>query len=202
MDFIASSGKNKSIFGPPSRKQIACDTRKTLILLLWLLLSLFSCIKLQTRKINFLFSSRTIYYCPILIKFTLFAALSISFILVSLVPSRVFGTFVLLTNEQNIGPPLPGSLHQKVLGFLPSPEVEPQELQFLPLNLRSSALNIGQEPPPKYGRHLFRPYLCKSGTEGEPCTPWPRATRPHTSRRHPSCLVASSRATHGHIPCT
>ena len=38
------------------------------------------------------------------------------------------------------------SLHQKVLGFLPSPEVELQKLQFLSLNLRSSALNIGQEP--------------------------------------------------------
>ena len=31
-----------------------------------------------------------------------------------LVPSRVFGPFVLLTNEQHIGPPFPGSLHQKV----------------------------------------------------------------------------------------
>ena len=31
---------------------------------------------------------------------------------------------VLLTNEQHIGPPLLGSLHQKVLGFLPSPKVE------------------------------------------------------------------------------
>ena len=39
-------------------------------------------------------------------------------------PSRVFGSFVLLTNEQHFGPLLPGSLHQKVLGFLPSSEVE------------------------------------------------------------------------------
>ena len=46
-------------------------------------------------------------------------------------------------------PPLSGSLHQKVLGFLSSPELELQELQFLPLNLRSSALNIGQEPLPE-----------------------------------------------------
>ena len=41
-----------------------------------------------------------------------------------LVPSKVFGPFVLLTNEQYIGPPLPGNLHQKVLGFLPSLKVE------------------------------------------------------------------------------
>ena len=33
------------------------------------------------------------------------------------------------------------------------------------------------------------------GSEGEPCTPWPRATRPHTSSRHPSCLVVRSRVT-------
>ena len=72
--------------------------------------------------------------------------------------------------------------------------------KFLPLNLWSSALNIGHPPPSKHGRHLFRPYQCNSGTEGKPCTPWPRATRPHTSSRHLSCLEAHSRATHGHMP--
>ena len=41
-----------------------------------------------------------------------------------LVPGRVLGPFVLLTNEQQVSPPLPGHLHQEVLGVLPSPEVE------------------------------------------------------------------------------
>ena len=37
---------------------------------------------------------------------------------------------------------------------------------------------------------------------GEPCSSWPRATRPDTSSIHPSCLEACSRETHGHIPGT
>ena len=62
---------------------------------------------------------------------------------------RVFGPFVLLTNEQHIGTPLPGSLHQEVLGIPPPSEVELQELHFLPLNLRSSSRKTGQEPLPE-----------------------------------------------------
>ena len=54
----------------------------------------------------------------------------------------------MLTNEQHIGSPLPGSLHQEVLGIPPPSEVELQELQFLPLNLRSSSWKTGQEPLP------------------------------------------------------
>ena len=55
MDFIATCGSNKSIFWPSSRK-------KKLILLVWLLPSLCTEIKLLTRKINFFFPSCTIYY--------------------------------------------------------------------------------------------------------------------------------------------
>ena len=66
-----------------------------------------------------------------------------------LIPSRVFGPFVLLTDEQYIGPPLPGSLHKEVLGVLSPSEVEMQELHFPPLNLRSSSRDTGQEPLPK-----------------------------------------------------
>ena len=35
-----------------------------------------------------------------------------------------FWSFCVLTNEQHIGPPLPGSLYQKFLGLIPSPEVD------------------------------------------------------------------------------
>ena len=61
---------------------------------------------------------------------------------------------------------------------------------------------LGKNRSPKYGRHLFRPNQRKSGTEGEPRTPWPRVSRPHTSSRHPFCLEACSHATHDHIPGT
>ena len=60
--FIASYGTNKCIFWPSSRSKIACDTEKTLILFVWLLTSLYSGIKLYTRKINFFLPSCTIYY--------------------------------------------------------------------------------------------------------------------------------------------
>ena len=53
VDFIAQCGSNKSIFWPHSEKKIMCDTKKRLILLVWLLPSLCLGIKLQTRKINF-----------------------------------------------------------------------------------------------------------------------------------------------------
>ena len=53
VDFIAPCGTNKSIFWPHSRKKIACNTGKTFILLVWLLPSLCSGIKLHIRKINF-----------------------------------------------------------------------------------------------------------------------------------------------------
>ena len=46
-------------------------------------------------------------------------------------------------------PPFSGSLHQEGLGILLPSEVELQELQFLPLNLRSSSPKTGQEPPPE-----------------------------------------------------
>ena len=62
VDFIAPREVNKAIFWPHSRKKIVCDTGKTLILLVWLLPSLCSGIKLHTRKINFFFPSCTIYY--------------------------------------------------------------------------------------------------------------------------------------------
>ena len=60
--FIVPCVANKSIFWPPCWKKIVCDTRKTLILLVWLLPSLCSGIKLHTRKINYFFPSCTIYY--------------------------------------------------------------------------------------------------------------------------------------------
>ena len=44
-------------------------------------------------------------------------------------PRRVLWPFLLLTNEQYIGPPLPGSLHQEGLGILPPSEVELQEIK-------------------------------------------------------------------------
>ena len=61
-------------------------------------------------------------------------------------PGRISRLFVLLINDQYIGPHLPGSLHQKVLGTLPFSEVELQEFQILPLNLRSSSWKIGRLP--------------------------------------------------------
>ena len=65
VDFIAPCGANKSTFWPASRKKIVCNTRKKFILLVWLLPSLCSGIKLHTRKINFFFPSCTMYYfCP------------------------------------------------------------------------------------------------------------------------------------------
>ena len=42
-------------FGPPSRKKIVCNPRKTFILLVWLLFPLYSSIKLHIRKIKFFF---------------------------------------------------------------------------------------------------------------------------------------------------
>ena len=60
--FIAPCGANKSIFWPHSRKKIVYNTGKTFILLVWLLLSLCSDIKLHTHKINFFFPSCTMYY--------------------------------------------------------------------------------------------------------------------------------------------
>ena len=62
VDFIAPCGTNKSTFWPASRKKIVCNTGKTFILLMWLLTSLCSGIKLHTRKINFFFPSCTMYY--------------------------------------------------------------------------------------------------------------------------------------------
>ena len=44
-----------------------------------------------------------------------------------------------------------------LLPFLSSPEVELQELQFLPHNIRSSALNIGQETLPETWATFFSP---------------------------------------------
>ena len=61
VEFIAPCGANKSTFWPYSRKKIVCNTEKTFILLVWLLSSLFSGIKLHTRKINFFFPSCTMY---------------------------------------------------------------------------------------------------------------------------------------------
>ena len=63
VDFIAPCGANKSTFWPASRKKIVYNTGKTFILLVWLLPSLCSGIKLYTRKINFFFPSCTMYYC-------------------------------------------------------------------------------------------------------------------------------------------
>ena len=63
VDFIAPCGANKSTFWPASRKKIVCNKGKTFILLVWLLPSLCSGIKLLTRKINFFFPSCTMYYC-------------------------------------------------------------------------------------------------------------------------------------------
>ena len=62
VDFIAPCGANKSIFWPHSRKKIVCNTGKTFILLVRLLASLYSGIKLHTRKTNFCFPCCTIYY--------------------------------------------------------------------------------------------------------------------------------------------
>ena len=62
VDFIAPCGANKSIFWPYSRKKIVCNAGKTFILLVWLLPSLCSGIKIHTRKINFFCPSCTIYY--------------------------------------------------------------------------------------------------------------------------------------------
>ena len=62
VDFIAPCGAKKSTFWRASRKKIVCNTRKTFILLVWLLPSLCSGIKLHTRKINFFFPSCTMYY--------------------------------------------------------------------------------------------------------------------------------------------
>ena len=53
VNFIALCGANKSTFWPYSRKKIMCNTGKTFILLVWLLPSLCSGIKLHTRKIIF-----------------------------------------------------------------------------------------------------------------------------------------------------
>ena len=53
VDFIAPCGANKSTFCPASRKKIVCNMGKTFILVVWLLPSLCSGIKLHTRKINF-----------------------------------------------------------------------------------------------------------------------------------------------------
>ena len=108
-----------------------------------------------------------------------------------LVPSRVFGPFVLLTNEQHIGPPLPGSLNKKVLGFLSSPEVELQELRFLPLNLLISALNIGQEPLPEAWATSFSPLSAQVRHRGRALHSLATCDAPHTSSKHPSCLEAS-----------
>ena len=54
-----------------------------------------------------------------------------------------------LNVTQHIGPPLPVSLHQEVLGILPPSEVELQELAFLPLNLRNSFRKTRQKPIPE-----------------------------------------------------
>ena len=59
---FSTSGPNKSTFWPASRKKIVCNTGKTFILLVWLLPSLCSGIKLHTRKINFFFPSCTMHY--------------------------------------------------------------------------------------------------------------------------------------------
>ena len=72
-------------------------------------------------------------------------------------PGRVFGSFVLLTNEQRVNPPLPGRLHQEVLSVPPPPEVELEEPHFLHLNLLSSSLNTWQELPPGTGATSFPP---------------------------------------------
>ena len=56
---VPCKAKN-SIFWPPNRKRIMCNTGKTLFLLVWLWPSL--CSKLHTRKINFFSPSCTIYY--------------------------------------------------------------------------------------------------------------------------------------------
>ena len=69
VDFIGPCGANKSTFWPASRKKIVCNTGKTLILLVWLLPSLCSGIKLDTRKINFFFPSCTMFYCSINLRF-------------------------------------------------------------------------------------------------------------------------------------
>ena len=61
-DFISPYGTNKSILWPPSRKKIVFDTGKTFILLVWLLPTLCSGIKLPTRKTNFFLPSCTMYY--------------------------------------------------------------------------------------------------------------------------------------------
>ena len=63
VDFIAPHWAIKSTFWPASRKKIVCNAGKTFILLVWLLPSLCSGIKLHTRKINFFFPSCTMYYC-------------------------------------------------------------------------------------------------------------------------------------------
>ena len=41
----------------------------------------------------------------------------------------------------------------------------------------------------------FSPLSAQVRHLGEPCTPWPRVRRPHTSSRHPSCPEACSRVT-------
>ena len=57
VDFIFPCGENKSIFWPPSRKKIVCDTGKTFILLAWLLPS-----QTSHSQYKFFFPSCTIYY--------------------------------------------------------------------------------------------------------------------------------------------
>ena len=63
----------KSTFWPYSRKKIVCNTGKTSILLVWLLPSLCSGIKLHTRKINFFFPSCTMYYYVPLVRKLVFS---------------------------------------------------------------------------------------------------------------------------------
>ena len=86
-----------------------------------------------------------------------------------LIPSRVFGPFKLLACEQHIGPSLPGRLHEEILGILPPSEVELQELQFLPLKLRSSSRNSS----------------------------WPSVSWCRISSRRSSCQGCHSPGTHG-----
>ena len=60
MILLPPVGQTNLFFDPSVANKIMCNTEKTLILLVWLLPSLCSVIKLHTCKINFFFSSCTI----------------------------------------------------------------------------------------------------------------------------------------------
>ena len=72
------------------------------------------------------------------------------------IPSRVFGPFLLLTMSTSA--PLSLAVWiRRSMGILSSPEVELQELHFLPLNLWSSSRKTGQDPLPETWAVFFSP---------------------------------------------